>query len=157
MTPSFRVIARLTVCALTWLFVAFPAESRYIGGQPPAKRDCPACTKCKTCNTLAPCGCSLSNTEGNLRDGYRAGITIKSAFGPTLDFALNYNSMAADGSQSRTNTGHGLRLDTLLQHPAFLATRPHVPDGWRRPDDQVQLGRGRHLHRLPGLFRDPGP
>ncbi len=100
MSPSLRVIGKLTLC-LTALFTGLTIEARPIGGQFPRQT---ACATCDTFNRSSACGCAHSNTEGNLKVSYRAGMMVRSAFGPTLDFSLTYNTMAADGSQSRTDT-----------------------------------------------------
>src|ERR1700693_2377414 len=105
MATLSRIVGKLTFCLLALLLMALPAEGRPIGGQF-AQSGC-ACKACSSCNESSACGCALSNSEGNLKDRYRAGITVRSAFGPTLDFTLAYNSMAADGSQSRTSTVMG--------------------------------------------------
>lgn len=114
MPTSLRSIGKLTLYVVALLWLA-GVDARPIGGQPPRVANCPmcetcqGCSACSSCNENAACGCALSSSEGTARDRYRAGITVKSASGPTLDFSLSYNSMAADGSQSRTDTvvGYG--------------------------------------------------
>ena len=131
MTTSSRIIATLVLC-LAGLVGPPQAFGRPIGGQFPQQSVC-ACKACNSCTESAACGCALSNSEGDIRDRYRGAITVKSGFGPTLDFVLTYNSMAADGSQSRTNTGMGY--------------------GWTHSYNILLLSQFGHMFRMDGEGR----
>ena len=74
MATLSRIVGKLTFCLLALLLIALPAEGRPIGGQF-AQSGC-VCKACSSCNESSACGCALSNSEGNLKDRYRAGITI---------------------------------------------------------------------------------
>jgi RHS repeat-associated protein len=148
MTTLMRNIAKLMLCIPALLLSALPAEALYIGALPP---DCGKCGKQGPSNR-APGGSAISLSEGNLTDDYHAAITVKSAFGPTLDFILSYNSMAADGSQARIATvlGYGwthaynILLFSQLGHMFRMDGEGHIT--------KYKLGPGGTYTVTPGYF-----
>jgi RHS repeat-associated protein len=79
------------------------AQATYVGGDAPD-----VCQTCGVQPTRLPGGTiSTSLTEGNLREDYLV-TTLQSGSGPTLQFALVYNSYNADGSKMELDSGLGI-------------------------------------------------
>src|SRR5215471_10116887 len=90
------------------LLASQPAMAKNIGADPPK---CPTCS-CN-CDTVTSCQRSdtttcISRTEGNLIESL-AISSVRSAFGPTLDLSMVYNTYNADGSRAQVDTiaGYG--------------------------------------------------
>lgn len=82
--------------------LALPMHAMYVGSDPPN-----ICKTCGTQPTQQPGGTGYSSiSEGNNEMDYSA-VTVNSAYGPTLPFALTYNSYNADGSKAQLDTGMG--------------------------------------------------
>ncbi|MDQ2694654.1 MAG: DUF6531 domain-containing protein, partial [Pseudomonadota bacterium] len=164
MAVCLRFLSGFSAVVLAFFLTAFPPSTQAypIGGEYP----CATCVAgCNACNQLSACGCALSNSQGNARDGYSDGMMVRSAFGATLDFSLVYNSKIADGSHARIDTvmgygwthsynillfaqrGHMFRLDadgrvtkyTLGPGGAFTATTGYFETLVRNPDDSFTL------------------
>src|SRR5687768_11697498 len=85
------------------------------------------CRNCPPVSCLRAGSSCLSITEGNLQETYPV-VSVRSAFGPTIDFSLTYNSFNADGS--RTN------LDTVLGY------------GWTHSYNQFLFSQFGHMFRM---------
>ena len=77
------------------------AHATYIGSDRPD-----TCPNCGGQPTRQPGTISTSLSEGNVRQDYQV-VTVMSAYGPTLPFAVTYNSYNADGSRAQLDTGLG--------------------------------------------------
>jgi hypothetical protein len=62
---------------------------------------------CPWCQPPTP-NSAISYSEGNFADTYHV-LSLKSAFGPTIDLSLTYNSYNADGSRANVDTVLGER------------------------------------------------
>jgi RHS repeat-associated protein len=79
-----------------------PVRATYIGCDAPD-----ICLTCGAPSTRLTAGAvSTSISEGNTREDYFV-VKVRSAYGPTLPFALTYNSYNADGSRAQLDTGLG--------------------------------------------------
>jgi RHS repeat-associated protein len=86
----------------TMLGVAVPVQAKYIGSDAPD-----VCQTCGVQPTRQQAGAiNTSLSEGNQREDYPV-VTVMSGYGPTLPFALTYNSYNADGSKAQLDTGLG--------------------------------------------------
>ncbi|HKA45045.1 MAG TPA: hypothetical protein VKF40_23885, partial [Burkholderiales bacterium] len=106
MGKPMRFMSGLWLLAFV-LFYPVIVEARYVGGEAPNKcATCGCACGCALCQApnVSACGCMPSYTEGNTGESARDGMTVASAFGPTLSFSATYNSKQADGSQSRSDT-----------------------------------------------------
>jgi RHS repeat-associated protein/uncharacterized repeat protein (TIGR01451 family) len=74
-----------------------PSTNSIFGADPPSQ---------STSIQGSESGVSISLTEGNLIETYQ-GMTVRSAFGSTMDFSLTYNSYNADGSRAQLDAGLG--------------------------------------------------
>ncbi|HWX22256.1 MAG TPA: RHS repeat-associated core domain-containing protein [Candidatus Binatia bacterium] len=99
------------------------AASSIIGAEPPP----PASTL-----QASDAGTAISLTEGNLLEQY-SGPVLRSAFGPTIDFRLTYNSYNADGSRAQ--------LDTMVGY------------GWTHSYNIFLFGQGTNMFRFDGIGR----
>jgi RHS repeat-associated protein len=78
------------------------AYATYIGSEAPD-----ICQTCGAQPTRQSVGAiSTSLTEGTIREDYPV-VTVRSDYGPTLSFALTYNSYNADGSRAQLDVGVG--------------------------------------------------
>ena len=97
---------------------------------------CRGCSSCCPPQHLSAASLSfVSLTEGNVADEYSV-AQVRSAFGPTLDFSLTYNSYAADGSRTMF-MGPGAQTDIGLGY-GWTHIFNDLLFSWR--DDMFRMG-----------------
>jgi RHS repeat-associated protein len=107
-----------------------------VGYEPPP----PCCGGCGNCPEHDRTGYSaMSLSEGTLKEDYHI-VTVKSAYGATIDFSLNYSSANADASKVQVDTGIGYGWTHPYNVFLFVQEVP-PPEG---PD---------HFYRMDGLGR----
>lgn len=77
-----------------------------IGGDPSDCQECDECDQCAGPDNYLSGSSPVGITEGNLRDSYKV-VSLRSAFGETIDFSLHYNSYNADNSHAALDTVMG--------------------------------------------------
>src|SRR6266498_6046080 len=139
----------LFLLAITLSLALFPIllQAEPIGGDPPCGPCEKAASRCNYCSG----GSAISTTEGNLREQYSAS-RLKSAFGPTVDFSLTYNSYDADGSRAQVDTVMGYGW-THSYNIFLFSQRGHMfrMDGDGRVT-KYQLGPGGRFTAATGYF-----
>lgn len=113
---SLFLLRRRTVVSVVLLAgAAISTQAMYIGSDAP--------DICKTCGakpTRVQAGAiSTSVTEGNIREDYPV-VTLTSGYGPTMAFALTYNSYTADGSKAQLDTGLGFGWTHIYNSLLFM-------------------------------------
>jgi RHS repeat-associated protein len=107
-----------------------------VGYEPPP----PCCDGCDNCPDSDRTGYSaMSLSEGTLKEDFHV-VTVKSAYGATIDLSLAYTSANADGSKMQVDTGMGYGWTHPYNVFLFVQTVP-PPEG---PE---------HFYRMDGLGR----
>lgn len=106
MSRFLRLATHVSLVAALAIVILSPQSGR--ANVTPA--DPPSCQNCPQREYYLNSFVSL--TEGNVGDTYSV-AQVRSAFGPTLDFQLVYNSYDADGSRNMW-TGTGASIDTVM-------------------------------------------
>jgi YD repeat-containing protein len=119
-----------------------------VGYEPPP----PCCDECGNCPDHDRTGYSaMSLSEGTLKEDYHI-VAVKSGYGATIDFSLNYSSATADGSKMQVDTGMGYGWTHPYNVFLFVQTvpPPEDPEHFYRMDD---LGRTtRFTNQFDGTY-----
>ncbi len=136
MTRFLRLATYLSLLTSFVSLVLNPQLSHATIAPPGDPAICRGCSSCCPPQHLSAASLSfVSLTEGNVADEYSV-AQVRSAFGPTLDFSLTYNSYAADGSRTMF-MGPGAQTDIGLGY-GWTHIYNDLLFSWR--DDMFRMG-----------------